>query len=65
MKIRLQNKSNNIETVTLEPPITVRDHGHFSILQDAHGNEYFFSADGFYDGWNVTIKVSSRAATPK
>jgi hypothetical protein len=59
MKIRVQHEDGTVETLTLVPPIQARLGVEMSHIQDATGTDFFFGAEGHYDGWGRSLLGSN------
>jgi hypothetical protein len=55
MKIILQTETGERKTITLVPPITIRDRDGLNVLACGDGTEHFFTQDGYYDGWGRAV----------
>lgn len=60
MKIRVQHRDGKTEILDLVGDWTVVEGEHLNRLQNGGGVEYFFTADGFYDGWGRAIPPTDR-----
>ena len=61
MKIRVQHEDGRIETVTLKGKLLVSEGRELDRIRAEGGMEYFFTKDGYYDGWGGGISDPQRA----
>lgn len=59
MKLRVQHEDGLIEVLTLVPPCEARLGRRMNKFTDATGMEYWFTEEGFYDGWSRDLSSSS------
>jgi len=46
----------HLKTIRLVPPIEAREGKGLNIISCEDGTEYFFTKEGFYDGWGRPMK---------
>lgn len=51
MKLRVQREDGRIEILTLMAPLTATVGAHQNAITDASGMDYWFTLEGYYDGW--------------
>ena len=61
MKIRVEHEDGTIEVITFKGLLTVSEGNILNRIRTDGGMEYFFTKNGFYDGWGGTIEDSRRA----
>lgn len=55
MKLRVEHENGDIETLQLEGPLTIEVGPTMDVIQTKSGMEYFFTKDGYYDGWGAMV----------
>jgi hypothetical protein len=56
MKLRVQTAKGETQTLEIATPITAQQGPHMDRIVGADGTEYFFTKDGYYDGWGFSGK---------
>ena len=55
MKLLVQHVDGAQERITLVPPVEVHLGTTLNHLRDGAGMEYWFTDDGYYDGWGKSV----------
>ena len=63
MKIKVQHEDGSIETISLSAPSVVTEGKHLNRITTDAGCEYFFTHDGYYDGWGAGIQATEAEAS--
>jgi len=63
MKIRVEGRNGEKQTITLVPPITnFSDSERLSSFRCGDGTDHYFTSEGFYDGWGRAVNMSMEEA---
>jgi len=55
MLLQVVHPDGNIETISLQTPISVHEGKNLNRIRCADGMEHFFDKEGKYDGWGKAI----------
>jgi hypothetical protein len=55
MKLRVEHENGDIETLRLEGSLKITEGPTLDVIQTKSGMEYFFTKDGYYDGWGTMV----------
>ena len=55
MLIAVVHEDGQCETIRLIPPVEAKEGKHLNRITCANGTEYFFTKDGYYDGWGRPV----------
>ena len=56
MKLRVETSNGDTQTLEIHAPLSSREGPKLNRLVGADGMEYFFTKEGYYDGWGLPGK---------
>lgn len=63
MKLRVQREDGSAEMINLGESVIVMEGRYLNRLISASGCEYFFTHDGYYDGWGAGVQTTEAEAS--
>jgi hypothetical protein len=64
MKMRVQQRNGKIETLDIDPPISILEGVDLDRMVHPDG-EYFFTKEGYYDGWGKSTSQAGQSLGKK
>lgn len=58
MLLQIKHENGLIETIAIMGPVVIAEGGRLNKIQTANGMDYFFTKDGYYDGWGKSFMGS-------
>lgn len=64
MKMRVQQRNGKIQTLDIAPPIAISEGVDLDRIVQSDG-EYFFTKEGYYDGWGKSASQAGQSLGKK
>ena len=61
INLMVRREDGSLAKITLQDPVVIRDKGeNLSYIASGNGFDYYFTKDGFYDGWGTNCVAGTQ-----